>query len=336
MNPYALFEDQLIVITGAAGFIGSGVVRHLNDLGYTNLLLVDDFYETDKWKNLIGKKFVDIISKKELFSFLLGKEREIGAIIHLGACSSTVENDGNYLMENNYRFSVKLATYALREDIRFIYASSAATYGLAEKGFNDDEEELFCLKPLNMYGFSKHLFDLWLLREKALEKVIGIKYFNVFGPNEYHKGRMASMVLKMAKIAEKGSPIQLFKSNDPRFKDGEQKRDFIYVKDAVRFTCKFLEPSLRKIGGIYNIGSGSAVSWNQLASALFSALKKKPLVEYIDMPKDLQKQYQNFTKANMVKFFALNEDSIEPLSMTPIEEAVEEYVQKYILKGERW
>ncbi len=333
MEKRVIFEDQWILVTGAAGFIGSGVVRYLNDLGYHNLLLVDDFYATDKWKNLVGKKFVDIISKKDLFRFLTGKEQKIAAIFHLGACSSTVESNADYLLENNYRFSVNLAKYALRNGQRFIYASSAATYGNGSRGF-DDQTELSKLRPLNMYGYSKHLFDLWLEREKALDKVVGLKYFNVFGPNEYHKNRMASMVWKMAKTAQSEKPISLFQSNHPDYADGEQKRDFIYVKDAVRFTCRFIESSLQKVGGIFNIGTGSAVTWNRLAHAVFKAVKKPPCIQYIPMPVDLKAQYQNYTKARMAKYFAI--DQAASSFLTPIEDAVEDYVQNYILRDAQW
>ncbi|MEM8629065.1 MAG: ADP-glyceromanno-heptose 6-epimerase [Chlamydiota bacterium] len=328
-------EQGWIVVTGAAGFIGSGVVRYLNDLGYTQLLLVDTLEKTDKWKNLVGKSFMDLVTKEALFPILEEEHRNIRGIVHLGACSSTTETDGDYLLENNYRYSVDLAKAAIRWNIRFVYASSAATYGGREKNFDDDETALLELAPLNLYGFSKQLFDLWLERENLLDRVVGLKYFNVFGPNEYHKGAMASMVLKMTKKAAQGQPILLFKSNDPQYQNGEQKRDFIYVKDAVRCTVDFLlEPSLQDVGGIFNIGSGKATSWNQLAHALFYALDKPAKIEYIDMPKELEGQYQNFTQANMGKHQKLPHR--EPLQMTSIEESVREYVQQYILPGTYW
>jgi len=179
-----LYDDQLIVITGAAGMIGSSVVKHLNDQGYSNLLLVDDLDESNKWKNLVGKRFIDLIRIEELFPFLEGREKEIEAFIHLGACSDTLEKRGSYLMDNNYRFSVRLAAYALTHGQRFIYASSAATYGDGTRGFSDDPSMLKDLAPLNLYGFSKHLFDLWLEGQGALDKVVGLKYFNVFGPRQ--------------------------------------------------------------------------------------------------------------------------------------------------------
>lgn len=326
--------DQLIVITGAAGFIGSCVVRYLNDKGLTNLLLVDDIKKTEKWKNLLRKNFVDFISKEEIFQWLEGREKEVKAFIHLGACSDTLELDGNYLMENNYRFSVKLATYALTHGKRFIYASSAATYGDGSSGFQDDHATLDVLKPLNLYGYSKHLFDLWLKREGVLDKIVGLKYFNVFGPNEYHKGRMASMVYKMLPHVAKEGVVRLFKSSEPeKFKDGDQCRDFIYVKDVVKMTCDFLDNTN---SGIFNIGRGEPTTWNALARALFKALNKTPHIEYIAMPDDLASQYQNYTCASMEKYSkAHGFKEAVPFQFT-IEEAVIDYVQKYLLKDERW
>ncbi len=328
----AMKKDSLIIVTGAAGMIGSGVARCLNDRGYWNLLLVDDLKQSIKWKNLVGKRFIDLISRHDLFEYL-SSEKEIGAIIHLGACSDTEEQNGDYLMENNFRFSVRLAEWALSRNIRFIYASSAATYGDGTLGFSDDEERLEELRPLNMYGFSKHLVDLSLKRQGGLKKAVGLKYFNVFGPNEYHKGRMASMVLKMAGKAQNEGVIQLYKSTDPRFKDGDQCRDFIYVKDAVRMTCDLLEPKYFEVAGLYNVGRGEVATWNQLAKALFSALDREPNIEFIDMPPALAKQYQNYTCADMRKFHRIF--SMEKRAM-PIDSAVREYVQDYLLGNARW
>ncbi len=322
-----LYDDQLIVITGAAGFIGSGVVKHLNERGFHNLLLVDDIKKTDKWKNLLKKKCVDFISKHELLFWLAGKEREIEAFIHLGACSDTLETDGDYLMENNYRYSIKLAEYALTHGHRFIYASSAATYGDGSRGFSDDHALLDELKPLNLYGFSKHLFDLWAKRAGVLDRIVGLKYFNVFGPNESHKGHMASMVYKMFPLVREGSPIRLFKSSDPkRFVDGDQQRDFVYVKDAVAMTCSFLE---NERGGLFNVGLGKPTTWNALARALFKAADVQDRIEYIDMPADLAAQYQNYTCAEMKKF------SDYRFQYT-VEQGVIDYVHNYLLRGERW
>jgi ADP-L-glycero-D-manno-heptose 6-epimerase len=326
-------DDKLIVVTGAAGFIGSCTVKYLNDLGATNLLLVDDIKKTEKWKNLLNKKCVDFISREALFQWLEGKHNAIKAFIHLGACSDTMEMDGDYLMENNFRYTIRLAEYALKHSIRFIYASSAATYGSGLLGFNDHHDLLEELKPLNLYGFSKYYFDLWAKQQGVLDKIVGLKYFNVFGPNENHKGRMSSMVYKMLPVAQKeGGTILLFKSSEPaRFSDGDQCRDFIYVKDAVRMTCDFLN---NQLGGIFNIGSGETTTWNSLAKAVFKALDKPAQIEYIDMPRDLVAQYQNYTCADMEKYKQTT-GTAAPCSYT-VEEGVADYVKNYLLKDERW
>ena len=322
-------HKRFIVITGAAGMIGSGVVRHLNDQGQHQLLLVDDLKHGEKWKNLNGKQFVDLISKHKLFEWLQTHEADVDAVVHLGACSDTVETNGDYLLENNTHYTIRLAEWALGHNKRFIYASSAATYGDGKLGFEDDEKALEKLRPLNLYAFSKQLVDLWMQRERVFNKVVGIKYFNVFGPNEYHKGRMASMVLKMCRKAQDEGVIQLYKSNEARFKDGDQCRDFIYVKDAVRVTCQFLER--RDVNGLFNLGLGQTTTWNELAKALFHALKKPVRIEYIDMPPELSRQYQNYTCASMDKL-----KKHFPFHCTPISEAVQDYVQNYLLPDARW
>jgi ADP-L-glycero-D-manno-heptose 6-epimerase len=324
--------NSVIVVTGAAGMIGSGIVRCLNDRGFFNLLLVDDFRQSDKWKNLVGKRFRDFISRAVVFDYLQGKNSEIDSVIHMGACSDTEEKNGDYLMENNYRFSVRLAEWALSHNKRFIYASSAATYGDGSLGFSDDEEAIETLRPLNMYGFSKHLFDLWLKRAGGLKQAVGLKFFNVFGPNEYHKGRMASMVFKMTEKVQSEGVIRLYKSTDKHFRDGEQCRDFIYIKDAVGMTCDFLEPQNRLLSGLFNIGRGETATWNQLAQALFHAVGKNERIEYVDMSSELAKQYQNYTCADMRKFCSIF-PTYRPVAIT---EAVREYVQEYLLRNTRW
>lgn len=326
-----LYDDQLIVITGGAGFIGSGVIRHLNDKGFNNLIIVDELRQTEKWKNLVGKKFVDVLSKSQLFGWLEGKESLVEAFIHLGACSDTMETDASYLLENNYRYSVKLAEYALKHGQRFIYASSAATYGDGSKGFVDDVSQIYELQPLNMYGFSKQLFDQWALNEGVLDKLVGLKFFNVFGPNENHKGRMASAITRMVPQIQKGEKVRLFKSTEPaKFSDGEQKRDFIYVKDAVRMACAFLK---NDAGGIYNIGSGKASTWNELALAVYRALERPSQIEYIDMPPELVNKYQNYSRADMKKTEAVLKNEIHCM---PLEDSVGDYVRNYLTTGKTW
>jgi ADP-L-glycero-D-manno-heptose 6-epimerase len=307
------------------------VVRHLNNLGRQNIIVVDELGKTEKWKNLVGKIVADVISKHKFFEWLQGRKSEIYAIIHLGACSSTVELDAGYLLENNYRYSRKLAEYAFEHGLRFIYASSAATYGDGSLGFQDEHDTLESLKPLNMYGFSKHLFDLWLKAQGALNLAVGLKYFNVFGPNEYHKGRMASAITHILPTARKEGVIRLFKSTDPsKFNHGEQKRDFIYVKDAVRMTCAFLENS---VCGIFNIGTGYAGTWNEIATGVFKACGLPVNIQYIDMPMDLMGKYQNYTCADMKKTCAVLKENA---ACTPLEDCVIDYVKHYLLLENTW
>lgn len=326
-----LYEDQLIVVTGGAGFIGSCFIRYLNDLGFKNIIVVDDLGRTEKWKNLVRKQITDIIHKDQLFAWLQGKESLIEAFVHLGACTKTTEADASYLIENNYRFSQKLVEYAIKNEQRFVYASSAATYGDGSQGFSDDHANLEKLQPLNMYGLSKQLFDLWLKNEGLLDQVVGLKFFNVFGPNEAHKGRMASAITHMVPTVNKEGVIRLFKSSDStQFADGEQKRDFIYVKDVAHMLYTFLK---KDIYGIYNVGRGEGVSWNTLAKAVFKAMKKPMNIEYIPMPDDLIGKYQNFTCADMTKTRkALQGD----MQITSIEESVSDYLQNYLLPGKVW
>ncbi len=320
---------SLIVVTGAAGMIGSGIVRHLNDLGHDQLVLVDDLGSGEKWKNLLGKSFIDVLPPSKLFDFLGNEKNALKAIIHMGACSDTTETDANYLYENNFRFTTYLAKVALEANARFIYASSAATYGDGSSGFSDDESGLEKLRPLNMYGFSKHLTDLWMKREGVLDKVVALKYFNIFGPNEEHKGKMCSFIFKKTKEANAKGTVSLFKSNDlANFADGAQARDFLYVKDAVKMTCAFLD---EQVGGIYNIGLGKVTTWNEMAAHLFDALGKKGQISYVDMPQELKGQYQNYTCADMSKFHKTF--AFASISMS---DAVRDYVQQYLLTNERW
>ena len=254
--------------------------------------------------------------------------KPVEAVFHLGACSSTTETDASYLIKNNYQYSKSLAQWAIAAGIRFIYASSAATYGDGENGFADEEDKIETLKPLNPYGYSKQLFDLWAKRHGLLEKIVGLKYFNVFGPNEYHKADMRSFVLKAFEQINAAGRVRLFKSYRPEYPDGGQKRDFLYVKDAVDMTLFFYDNP--QIGGLFNIGTGIARSWNDLANAVFAAMAKKPNIEYIEMPDSIRGQYQYFTQADISKLRSAGCGK----KPTSLESAIKDYVQNYLQKGE--
>lgn len=310
-----------IVITGGAGFIGSNLVEALNQKGEDRIIIVDHLNEGNKWKNLLGLKFLDYIEKDEFFEKIeKGYFKEVSAIIHLGACSDTTVKNLQFLYLNNYKYSQKLALFSLENNIQFIYASSAATYGDGSIGFSDDEALLPKLKPLNPYGFFKHLFDLWLYYNGFLNKVVGLKYFNVFGEREFHKGEMRSVVLKAYEQIKKEENVKLFKSYNPNYKDGEQLRDFIYVKDAVEVTLFFLENP--QIKGIFNVGTGKARTFKDLVLAIFSALNIPPNIEYIEMPEYLRKQYQYFTQADITKLRKAGYNK----PMWKLEEAIKSYV----------
>jgi ADP-L-glycero-D-manno-heptose 6-epimerase len=246
----------------------------------------------------------------------------------MGACSDTTERNASYMIQNNYDFSKLLANWAVGRGLRFIYASSAATYGDGSQGFCDDETELNKLMPLNIYGYSKQMFDLWAIRAGLLKRIVGLKYFNVFGPNEYHKGDMRSFVVKAFEQINAAGKVGLFKSHRSDYADGEQKRDFLYIKDAVDMTLFFLEN--RKIGGIFNIGTGAARTWNDLANATFRAMNKEPNIEYIPMPEKLRDKYQYFTQADITKLRKAGYDK----EQTSLEDAIKDYVQNYLQKDE--
>jgi ADP-L-glycero-D-manno-heptose 6-epimerase len=319
----------MIVVTGGAGFIGSAIVWRLNQLGLDNILIVDELGIDDKWKNLTSLKFADYMNKWEFLDKLeSGFDFDIESIVHMGANSSTTEKDADHLIENNYEYTKSLAAYSVENGIRFVYASSAATYGDGSCGFKDNEDELQKLRPLNMYGYSKQLFDLWAVRNKLTDKIAGIKYFNVYGPNEYHKGDMRSVVSKAYDQVKSTGKVRLFKSEHPDYKDGEQKRDFVYVKDAVDMTL-FLLTNKDK-NGIYNIGSGKARTWNDLVYAIFYATGKPVKIEYIDLPQTLSKKYQYFTEADLSKIKKAGYN--QPL--LSLEEGVTDYVKNYLMIDE--
>ncbi len=317
---------KMIVVTGGAGFIGSALIAGLNARGVSDILVVDELGTDQKWRNLVGLEFSDYVEKGDFLEMVLADSApsEIEAVLHMGACSDTTERDMSFLIKNNYEYTKLLCQRTIESDIRFIYASSAATYGDGAKGFDDDQEKLGELLPLNPYGYSKQLFDLWARRNGLLDRIVGLKYFNVFGPNEYHKADMRSFVIKSYEQVQATGKVRLFKSHEKGYADGEQKRDFIYVKDAVDMTLWFLDNP--KVGGIFNIGTGQTRTWNDLVTAVFVAMGKEPNIEYIDMPDSIRNQYQYFTQAEMKKLRKAGYKK----EITPLEDAIADYVKNYL------
>jgi ADP-L-glycero-D-manno-heptose 6-epimerase len=315
----------MIIVTGGAGFIGSAFVRKLNELGETDILIVDDLGKTEKWKNLLAKTYTDYLHKTEFLRLVTaGKLKgRVEAIVHMGACSSTTETDADYLMENNTRYTRVLCEWAMKRKARFIYASSAATYGDGSNGYSDADADTPGLRPLNGYGWSKHAFDLVALRRGWLKKVAGLKFFNVYGPNEYHKGDMMSVICKARRQILETGRVRLFRSHRPDFGDGEQKRDFIYVKDCVEVMAWLLKNP--KVNGLYNLGSGTSRTWKDLVHAVFAAMEREPSIEYIDMPEAIRDKYQYFTEARMEK---LRKAGFRTAFHT-LEEGVHDYVTRH-------
>ena len=318
----------MIVVTGAAGFIGSVVLAALNAEGYRDIYAVDHIDDEVKKWNLNNKKYLRYFDKKEFLAMIRADklEKTPNCIIHMGACSSTTLTDAKYFEENNFQYTKTLAEWCLKKNARFIYASSAATYGDGSHGYKDDDETIRVCKPLNLYGQSKQKFDQWALDNRLLGKMAGLKFFNVFGPNEYHKGDMRSVAAKAYERVAKEGKMQLFKSYKREYADGEQKRDFIYVKDAVDIVMFFFKNS--QANGIFNVGTGKARSWNDLAKALFKAADQPVTIEYIDMPEVLKKQYQYFTEANLKKM----RDSGYNKPIMNVRDGVMDYVKNYLLK----
>jgi len=315
----------MIVVTGGAGFIGSAMIAKLNEKGESDILVVDELGTSSKWKNLVGKRFTDYIHKDNFIEMLLNDRLpKIEAIIHMGANSSTTEKDVDHLMENNYRYTRILAEWAIRKKARFIYASSGATYGDGMLGFSDDDGVSPTLVPLNAYGYSKQILDLWVLQHELQSKIVGIKFFNVFGPNEYHKGEMKSLVCKAYNQIQEIGKIRLFKSYKSEYKHGEQVRDFVYIKDCTEVLWWFLNSP--KVNGIFNLGTGKARTWNDLAKAVFSALNIPPNIEYIEMPEEIRGAYQYHTEATITKL----QSSGCPVQFRSLEESVRDYVQNYL------
>ena len=323
------FSDARVRVTGGAGFIGSALVWALNRRGCERIVVCDRLGTDEKWRNLTPLRFADYVEADDLLPRLsrpggsaLGK---FDLVLHLGACSSTTETDAGFLIRNNYEFTRDLAAWALGQKARFVYASSAATYGDGSAGMDDNDRQLGKLRPLNMYGYSKHLFDLHAKQAGWLNQIAGLKYFNVFGPNEAHKGDMRSLVHKSFKQVQTEGVIRLFKSYRPGYRNGEQKRDFLYVKDAIAMTLHLA--ATPKANGLFNIGSGKARTWLDLARAVFAALKRKPKIEFIEMPETIRDKYQYFTEANLTRL----RDAGYTAPVTPLESAVTDYVRNYLM-----
>ncbi len=326
-------ESARVLVTGGAGFIGSALVWDLNRRGCEQIVIADRLRTSEKWRNLPPLRFEDYIEADDLLPALeRGALGSFDLILHLGACSSTTETDAAYLIRNNYEFTKDLAKLAIQSGTRFVYASSAATYGAGEAGMSDADdsvEALSRLRPLNMYGYSKHLFDLWAARNGLLRSITGLKYFNIFGPNEAHKGPMRSLIAKAFPQVRSTGSIELFRSYNPDYADGEQLRDFLYVKDATAMTLHLAERP--DAVGIFNIGSGSTSTWIEVADALFAALDMPPSIRFVDMPEELRPKYQYYTRADVSRLRATGFS----VPVTPLRDAVADYVRNYLIPDRR-
>ena len=319
----------MFIVTGAAGLIGSSVIWGLNRRGVGDILAVDHLGSSEKWRNLRALEYADYMEKEEFRDLLAdgGLDNvKIDGIFHLGACSATTEKDATYLIHNNFEATKELALFAVNHNIPLIYASSCATYGDGSQGYKDDESSIEKLRPLNMYGYSKQMFDLWARRNGLLDKICGCKFSNIYGPNEHHKAEMRSVVLRAYEQISTEGKMRLFRSYKPEYADGEQKRDFLYVKDAVEMLMFLFD---KKATGLYNIGSGKAETWNSMVKAAFKALNKPENIEYIDMPESLRPKYQYYTCADMSKLHKLGWNK-EPMSL---EEAIYDYYVNYQIPG---
>ena len=325
----------MFLVTGGAGFIGSNIVAALNDAGHADVVVSDHLGDEGKWRNLAKRQIADIVPPDELMAWLRG--RRLSGVIHMGAISATTATDGDHVFETNYRLSMRLLDWCTTNPTPFIYASSAATYGNGEDGFTDDfsPAALRKLRPMNLYGWSKHLFDQALVarhvkNEKLPPRWVGLKFFNVYGPNEYHKGHMASVLAKVFDGAKAGQPVRLFKSHKDGIADGDQRRDFIYVEDAVAVLRWLMDRS--NVNGIFNVGTGKAESFRDMIMAMFAAMKRPPNIDYIDMPEAIRGQYQYFTQASTENLRRAGFDG----QFTPLGNAVERYVAGYLDQQDRY
>ena len=325
----------MFLVTGGAGFIGSNVVASLNEAGSTDVAVSDWLGTDDKWRNLAKRQVADLVPPADLAAWLSG--RKLDGVIHMGAISDTTATDADAVMENNFRLSLRLLDWCTAHDTPFLYASSAATYGDGEQGFVDDwsPAALRLLKPLNLYGWSKHLFDQVVVdrhmkKRKLPPRWIGVKFFNVYGPNEYHKGHMMSVLAKVFEGAKAGQPVRLFKSHRDGIADGDQRRDFIYVDDAVAVLRWLLDSS--SVNGIFNVGTGHAESFRDMIGGMFKAMGRAPNIEYVDMPESIRGQYQYFTQSSIENLRRAGYNA----GFTPLEDAVRQYVTGYLDRTDRY
>lgn len=330
-----MHKEATIVVTGAAGFIGSCLTGFLNQHGFSNLILVDEFSRIDKVPNLEDKSYKEKVERDHFFDWLNKQPSAVDFIFHIGARTDTTEFDYSIHQRLNVEYSQKVWSYCVQHQVPLVYASSAATYGAGELGYNDDHEVPYQLKPLNPYGVSKNEFDKWALQQSAQPPFwTGLKFFNVYGPNEYHKGRMASVIWHSFNQIRKDGVVKLFKSHRPDFKDGQQLRDFVYVKDVLNICCWLMEQYMpggktKVPSGLYNLGTGKARSFDDLVKATYAGLDKEANIRYIDMPEDIRDKYQYFTEANMQKL--INAGYTQPFYS--LEAGVDDYVRNYLATG---
>ena len=325
----------MLLVTGGAGFIGSNIVASLNGAGRTDIVVNDSLGTDSRWRNLQKRQLADLISPADLPRWLEG--RKLDAVIHMGAISDTTADDGDLVMRSNFRLSLDLLDWCTKTRTPFIYASSAATYGDGDEGFDDDAspQHLASLRPMNLYGWSKNLFDQALIGRQARGETLppqwaGLKFFNVFGPNEYHKGKMASVLSKVFDDAKGGATVRLFKSHRQGVADGDQRRDFIYVDDVVSVIRWLLDSP--RVSGLFNVGTGTARSFREMIEAMFAAMKRPPKIEYVDMPESIRGQYQYFTQANVGRLRAAGYNA----GFTPLEQAVQHYVADFLDRPDRY